>query len=67
MALVDRLVQRQIGKPERDVPLDVRLHILNARVEVAAAEGIEAAMDQRDVLLGWHRLPRQPGGFEASA
>ena len=64
MAVVDRLVQGQIGKPERDVPLNVGLHILNARVEVAATEGIETAMDQRDVLLGWHRLLRQPGGFE---
>jgi hypothetical protein len=34
------------------VPLDVRLHQLHADLEVAAAECVEAAMDESDVLLG---------------
>jgi hypothetical protein len=34
------------------VPLDVRLHQLHADLEVAAAECVEAGMDESDVLLG---------------
>src|SRR5918994_228552 len=39
------------------MPLDVRLHQLRADLEVAAAECVEAAMDESDVLLGC-RPPR---------
>ena len=37
------------------MPLDVRLHQRRADLEVAAAECVEAAMDESDVLLGCRR------------
>jgi hypothetical protein len=62
----DRLVKAQIGEPECDVPLEVRLHILDRHAQVAAAECVEATTDESDVLLGRPRA-RMTAGLAPNA